>query len=130
MAQFLRDLAVFNPSERRELDPRFYRSLRAVKVVSPTFARRSPPLTVLARKAEGLYRFTPRSSCRWAAAGSLRCRESLTKRLRNLRFHLFEFFPRHTTALRSFDHVVEQDLPFPSFSPCCNSFSRDCALRL
>lgn len=33
----------------RELDPRFYCSLRAVKVVSPAFARRSPPLTVLAR---------------------------------------------------------------------------------
>jgi hypothetical protein len=36
-------------SNGRALDPRFYCSLRAVKVVSPAFARRSPPLTVLAR---------------------------------------------------------------------------------
>ena len=39
----------FRKSTGRELDPRFYCSLGSVKVVSPAFARRSPPLTVLAR---------------------------------------------------------------------------------
>jgi len=111
---------------RRELAPRFYCSLRAVKVV---LRIRSASTYDRARShAEGLYRFTSKSSCRSQEAGSRLFRESVTEGARDLRFHSFQLVFRHAPAFGPFDHVIEQDLPLATPPARRNGLSSDGAL--
>jgi hypothetical protein len=53
-----------------------------------------------------------------------------SKRLRDLRFHSFEFFLRHWPAFHLFNQMIEQHLsPTPS-ATICQCLARQLALQL